>query len=212
MSSLCVGKKSSAAAIRRCYRGEAAARMSGGGCEAKSLCPNAQTKTHVSMSLQSHFAVHGHYTTPCPSHSVCAAKHVPTTRVTPVRPTEAATASCKATCGNQTVGMQGPDTHTGAVQEWDATPTNIFARAGVQRRPALACSRREEQACGRNTGAGMQRTQRWPAPHFHHIATCMHGRGSLARVTDRCAQPLGGGVPGCRGRVTRNLFILFAPL
>ena len=27
--------------------------MSGGGCEAKSLCPNAQTKTHVSISLQS---------------------------------------------------------------------------------------------------------------------------------------------------------------
>ena len=34
-----------------------------GGCEAKSLCPNAQTKTHVSISLQSHFAARGHYTT-----------------------------------------------------------------------------------------------------------------------------------------------------
>ena len=33
--------------------GSAAARIKVGGCEAKSLCPNAQTKTHVSTSLQS---------------------------------------------------------------------------------------------------------------------------------------------------------------
>ena len=69
------------------------------------------------MSLQSHFAARGHYTTPCPSHSVCAAKRVPTTRVTPVRPTGAMPANCEATCGHGTVGMQGPDAHAGAVPE-----------------------------------------------------------------------------------------------
>ena len=78
--------------------------------------------------------------TPCScSRGVCAAKRVPTTRVTPVRPTEAAPASCKATGGHGTVGMQGPNAHTGAVQEWDATPAGKFARAGVQRRPTLEC-------------------------------------------------------------------------
>ena len=47
-------------------------------------------------------------------------------------------ANCEATCGHGTVGMQGPDAHAGAVQERDATPAAMFARAGVQRRPVLA--------------------------------------------------------------------------
>ena len=60
----------------------------------------------------------------------------------------------------------------------------------------------EEQACGSYAGVGMQRTHgQLPAPHVQHTTTITHGRNSLARVTDRCAQPLGGGVPGCRGRV-----------
>ena len=64
------------------------------------------------MILQSHFAARGYYTTR-PSRSVCAAaKGVPRTRpVRPARPTAAAPASCKAICGNGTVGMQGPDAH-----------------------------------------------------------------------------------------------------
>ena len=148
----------------------------------RSLCPNAQTKTHVSMSLQSHFAARGHYTTPCPSHRVCAAKRVPMTRpVTPVHPTGAMPANCEATCGHGTVGMQGPDAHAGAVQEWDATPAAMFARAGVQRRPALACSPR---ASGSYTGAGIQRTQQSLSngqhPGHHHPPACprtAHWRG-----------------------------------
>ena len=88
-------------------------------------CPNAQTKTHVSTSLQSHFAAGGKHTL-CPSCGVGAAKRVPTTRpVRPVRPTAAAPAGCKATCGNGTVGMQGPDTYTGVVQEWGAAPGHV---------------------------------------------------------------------------------------
>ena len=51
---VCASVKSSAAAMRWCsVPGSAAARIKVGGCEAKSLCPNAQTKTHVSTSLQS---------------------------------------------------------------------------------------------------------------------------------------------------------------
>ena len=43
----------------------------------------------------------------------------------------AALVGCSATSwhaapGNGTVGMQGPDAHTGAVQEWDATPAALF--------------------------------------------------------------------------------------
>ena len=54
--------------------GSAAARIKVGGCEAKSLCPNAQTKTHVSMSLQSHF-LQPVANTPCaPSCRASAAK------------------------------------------------------------------------------------------------------------------------------------------
>ena len=54
----------------------------------RSLCPNAQTKTHVSMSLQSHFAAHGHCTARQSRSVFAAAKGVPMTRpVTPVHPT-----------------------------------------------------------------------------------------------------------------------------
>ena len=50
-------------------------------------CPNAQTKTHVSTSLQSHFAAGGKHTL-CPSCRASAAKRVFMTRpVTPVHPT-----------------------------------------------------------------------------------------------------------------------------
>ena len=54
----------------------------------RSLCPNAQTKTHVSMSLQSYFAAHGHCTARQSRSVFAAAKGVPMTRpVTPVHPT-----------------------------------------------------------------------------------------------------------------------------
>ena len=73
------------------------------------------------------------------------------------------------------------DAHAGAVQERDATPTNIFARAGVQRRPALACSPR---ASGSYTGAGIQRTQQslsnGQRPGYYHPPACprtAHWRG-----------------------------------
>ena len=47
-----------------------------------------QTKTHVSMSLQSHFAAHGHCTARQSRSVFAAAKGVPMTRpVTPVHPT-----------------------------------------------------------------------------------------------------------------------------
>ena len=97
--------------------------------------------------------------------------------------------------------MQGPDKHTGVVQERDATPLRACLQMQVftesTHRPALECSRREEHVGGRNTGAGMQRTHgQLPAPHVQHIVTRMHGRGSLARVTGQCAQQLGGGIPG----------------
>ena len=42
----------------------------------RSLCPNAQTKTHVSTSLQSHFAAGGKHTL-CPSCGVYAQRSVP---------------------------------------------------------------------------------------------------------------------------------------
>ena len=135
MSSMRVGKKVRCcnalvlnprlSALRRRVSRSGGERIKVGRCEAKSLCPNAQTKTHVSTSLQSHFAAGGKHTL-CPSCGVGAAKCVPTTRpVRPVRPTAAAPAGCKATCGNGTVGMQGPDTYTGVVQEWGAAPGHV---------------------------------------------------------------------------------------
>ena len=123
---VCAWVKSSAAAMRRLGDVESEAecteakrrRGSRSAGADRSLCPNAQTKTHVSMSLQSHFAAHGHCTARQSRSVFAAAKGVPMTRpVTPVHRTGAMPANCEATCGHGTVGMQGPDAHAGAVQE-----------------------------------------------------------------------------------------------
>ena len=119
--------------------------------------------------------------TPCScSRGVCAAKRVPMTR--PVqRPTGAAPLANKdqmhtqAPCKN---GMRPPRASL-RVQVF-----NAGRRLNVYRmQPARG-------AGGSYLGAGMQRTQPWPAPHFHHTATHMHGRVGYG--------PLGGGVPGRR--------------
>ena len=153
-----------------------ALRRSGGEVGAdRSLCPNAQTKTHVSMSLQSHFAAHGHCTAR-QSHSVfAAAKGVPMTRpVTPVHPTGAMPASCK--------------------------------RAGVQRRPALACSPR---ASSSYTGAGIQHTQQSLSngqhPGHHHPPACprtahWRGCGGCGSPPGVCAYQ-GGATWGAAARI-----------
>ena len=98
MSSLRVGKKLRCcnalvlnprlSALRRRVSRSGGERIKVGGCEAKSLCPDVQTKTHVSVSLQSHFAAHGHCTARQSRSVFAAAKGVPMTRpVTPVHPT-----------------------------------------------------------------------------------------------------------------------------
>ena len=154
-----------------------------------------QTKTHVSMSLQSHFAAHGHCTARQSRSVFAAAKGVPMTRpVTPVHPT--GQAPCQP-IANRHAAMEPLCTlackdqmRTQAPCKNGVRPLRPYLRVQVfnaGRRLNVYRMQPARGAGGSYLGAGMQRTQRWPAPHFHHTATHMHGRGSLAWVTGRWA-------------------------
>ena len=68
----------------------------------------------------------------------------------PEQPVTAAPARCEATCGNGTVGMQGPDTHTGVVQKWDAAPRTCLQMQAVN-------AGRPSNAAGARAGSGTPR-------------------------------------------------------
>ena len=111
-------------------------------------------------------------------------------------PGQAAPARGEATCGNGTVGMQGPDTHTGVVQKWDAAPRTCL-------RMQVVNAGRRLHAAGARAGSGPPRERACDA-HSHHDRTTrlpVHARhiGAGAEAA-RVRIPNGGAQRGGRRR------------